>query len=125
MPGLGLGLAGVTDAVAAVSSSALASYALGDYFWTLNLSHGGWALNPFAIGTSDLDDVPDNPFWDLKDIGDGNGKVHFMPESVATIGEPLEFALPVETYYWLVGRASGGDVTDTSYLRPIGLSDPR
>ena len=120
---LGLGLAGVTDSVGVTSSSVIASYALGDYFWDVNGAHGYWALSPLAIGTSDLDDIPDNPMWDLKDISDSQGAVHFTPESVATIGEPLEFLL-FDQYYWIIGRAEGGDVTDTSYLRPIGFSPP-
>jgi|10_taG_2_1085330.scaffolds.fasta_scaffold104179_2 hypothetical protein len=126
---LGLGLAGTAEAVGATTYF----QPIGDYFWTFPpppvLSELGWVMTPEATvaltGDGTLDDVPDNPFWDLKDIGDGEGAYHFTPEDTSTIGEPLELALPTHTYFWLVGRAAGGDVTDTGYLRPIGLSDPR
>ena len=125
MPGLGIGLAAVT--CEAVGGSYGGSE-LADSFWSLAAGEigygGGWAITPFAIGaTSDsngtaIDDLPDNTQWDLIDISDGSGTVHYTPEATSSIatGDPKYW------FAWIVGRADGGDPTDTSYLRPTGLA---
>ena len=127
MPGLGLGISGLVDAVGGGSSVRI----FDDNFWDLAVAAIGytesWAICPLEIGATEtangtpLDDLPDNKQWDLMDISDGLGSVHYAPELTSTI----ESGNPLYWFYWIVGRADGGDAADTDYLRPTGLSDPR
>ena len=129
MPGLGIGLAAVT--CESVGGSYAGGVTFDDNFWDLAVAAIGytesWAICPLEIGATEtangtpLDDLPDNKQWDLIDISDGSGSVHYAPEATSTIesGDPLYW------FYWIVGRADGGDAADTDYLRPTGLSDPR
>jgi hypothetical protein len=126
MPGLGLGLAAVT---CEVMGGGYVSVPLADSFW--DLAHepnigwtGTWALIPLEIGATSLfngtavDDLPDNLSWDLIDISDGAGAVHYTPEDTSSIAS----GTPKHYWLWIVGRADGGDAADTSYLRPTGFT---
>ena len=124
MPGLGIGLAAVTCEAVGGSYSGVE---LADTFWVLGAGMdtpflSGDSRAPLAIGATSLsngtaiDDLPDNTQWDLIDIGDGSGAVHYTPEATSSIatGDPKHL------FAWIVGRADGGDPTDTGFLRPTG-----
>jgi|TARA_R100001463_G_C3514484_1_gene220266 hypothetical protein len=130
MPGLGIGLAAVTCEAVGGSYSGVE---LADTFWVIGVAMGsdggggapflsGDSRAPLAIGATSLsngtaiDDLPDNTQWDLIDIGDGSGAVHYTPEDTSSIATQF----PKYLYAWIVGRADGGDPTDTGYLRPTG-----
>ncbi len=136
MPGLGIGLAAVTcEAVGGSYGGDAARY---DGFWGLanvpSLYGGisftsGLALVPFEIGVTPsvwldgsnppIDDLPDNTIWDLIDIGDGAGAVHYTPEAVSAIAnnEPHD-AGTYTAHYWYIGKGAA-DVNDTDFITTV------
>jgi len=76
MPGLGLGLAGVTDAVATPSPAALGGV---EYMW--EITGGSGNLQPLATGSG-----VDNDTWDL----DGTD---YMPAAVGAVAAEGYFDL--------------------------------
>tara|TARA_R100001463_G_scaffold689_2_gene3124 strand:+ start:357 stop:770 length:414 start_codon:yes stop_codon:yes gene_type:complete len=135
MPGLGLGLAAVTCEVMGGQSINAARY---DGFWTLAIAgsaYGGISLSgfpaivPFEIGVTPtiwldgsnppIDDLPDNTIWDLIDVGDGAGAVHYTPEAVSAIAnnDPHD-AGTYTAHYWYIGKGAA-DVTDTDFITTI------
>ena len=134
MPGLGIGLAAVT-CEAMGGQFIISRY---DGFWTLAIAgaaYGGIslfgfpAIVPFEIGVTPtiwldgsnppIDDLPDNTIWDLIDVGDGAGAVHYTPEAVSAVAnnEPHD-AGTYTAHYWYIGKGAA-DVTDTDFITTI------
>ena len=130
MPGLGIGLAAVT----CESIGGTSIFPQYDGFWILaiaNDAHGainftsGFAMTPFEIGVEMdftsypgdkvLDDNPDNTIWDLIDVGDGAGAVHYTPEATSTVANlEVHDAGVFNRHYWYIGH--GSDTADTNFI---------
>ena len=132
MQGLGIGLAAVTCEPVGGQFVDTSRY---DGFWTLaiageangGISFGaGSSLVPFEIGVipsawldgsnPPIDDLPDNTIWDLIDVGDGAGAVHYTPEAVSTVAnnephDPDAFS----AHYWYIGLGAA-DTADTNFI---------
>jgi len=132
MPGLGIGIAAVTCEPVGGQFVDTSRY---DGFWTLAIAGtangginfgAGSSLVPFEIGVipsawldgSDppIDDLPDNTIWDLIDVGDGAGAVHYTPEAVSTVAnnephDPDSFT----AHYWYIGLGAA-DTADTNFI---------
>ena len=78
MPGLGLGLSGLSEAL----GEGAAAVVIEDYMWELHTTAGAGNLTPLAVGTvSDFHDT-----WDL----DGTD---YMPQTTTTVGAEGYWAL--------------------------------
>ena len=91
MPGLGLGLSGLSEAL----GEGAAAVVIEDYMWELHTTAGAGNLTPLAVGTvSDFHDT-----WDLLTISSTNDS--YQPQTVATVGD--------EGYWDVTTISSGND----------------
>ena len=91
MPGLGLGLATISEAIGGSATAVV----IEDYMWEIHTTAGAGNLTPLAVGTvSDFHDT-----WDLLTIDSTNDS--YQPQTVATVGD--------EGYWDITTISSGND----------------
>ena len=89
MPGLGLGLSGLSEALGSGTTAVI----IEDYFWEIHTTAGAGYLTPIELG--DVADFHDT--WDLITISTTG---HYQPQTVVTVSDEG---------YWDVHTISSGN----------------